>query len=299
LLYQIASNACVSALPQRGRRPLPSGLGGPGQDTAAAAEPRTGVAWLREVAAAYLHLMANTFITPGSRRRRRRDAGQVTANWRSHAEADLADADLTRRVRRRRPPGVAWQEWDWGENSRWDADLRRDFNLIFDSVATIVLSRPMHEGYLAHWQRAALTHRGDPDYQSALVGPSSQAPRTAAGGSTSPAPRRTGAGSWSTATADTEKERSPRHRQPRSGLILAKPATGLQSRPCGPSTAPENIHWPPGMPVLKLDGKALHVSRSGSSPRGPAHRRPCHRESASTRWRTSLRKVEPLRSGRS
>src|SRR6516165_5048025 len=29
------------------------------------------------------------------------------------------------------------------------------------------------------------------------------------------------------------------------------------------------------------------------------HRRPCHRESASTCWRTSLRKVEPLRSGRS
>jgi dihydrofolate reductase len=64
--------------------------------------------------------------------------------------------------------GIAWQEWDWGDNSRWDPDLRRDFNRIFDSVDTILLSRPMLEGgYLARWQHAALTHRGDPDYRFA------------------------------------------------------------------------------------------------------------------------------------
>src|SRR5437588_12745123 len=31
-LYQIATNACLSALQNRARRPLPSGLGGPGDD---------------------------------------------------------------------------------------------------------------------------------------------------------------------------------------------------------------------------------------------------------------------------
>jgi dihydrofolate reductase len=65
-------------------------------------------------------------------------------------------------------PDVSWQEWDWGDSTRWDADLRRDFNAVFDPVTTILLSRPMLEGgYLDHWQRAALTHRSDPDYRFA------------------------------------------------------------------------------------------------------------------------------------
>jgi len=48
-LYQIASNACLTALQQRARRPLPSGLGGPGQDTGAAPGAGTDVAWLQPI----------------------------------------------------------------------------------------------------------------------------------------------------------------------------------------------------------------------------------------------------------
>jgi RNA polymerase sigma-70 factor, ECF subfamily len=49
-LYRIATNACLTALGQRGRRALPSGLGGPADDPEAAprlAEP--GDAWLEPV----------------------------------------------------------------------------------------------------------------------------------------------------------------------------------------------------------------------------------------------------------
>ena len=49
-LYQIASNACLTALERRSRRPLPSGLGSPDQDPSvppAAAE--TGVLWLQPI----------------------------------------------------------------------------------------------------------------------------------------------------------------------------------------------------------------------------------------------------------
>ena len=45
-LYQIATNACLTALRQRGRRPLPSGLGAPGAD-APPAGPDT--AWLQPI----------------------------------------------------------------------------------------------------------------------------------------------------------------------------------------------------------------------------------------------------------
>jgi RNA polymerase sigma-70 factor, ECF subfamily len=49
-LYRIATNACLTALEQRGRRALPSGLGGPADDPdapPALAEP--GIAWLEPV----------------------------------------------------------------------------------------------------------------------------------------------------------------------------------------------------------------------------------------------------------
>ena len=48
-LYQIASNACLTALQQRARRPLPSGLGGPGQDTGADPGAGADIAWLQPI----------------------------------------------------------------------------------------------------------------------------------------------------------------------------------------------------------------------------------------------------------
>ena len=49
-LYQIASNACLTAMERRARRPLPSGLGSPGRDASASpavAEP--DVRWLQPI----------------------------------------------------------------------------------------------------------------------------------------------------------------------------------------------------------------------------------------------------------
>jgi RNA polymerase sigma-70 factor (ECF subfamily) len=48
-LYQIASNTCLTALQQRARRPLPSGLGGPGRETGADPGARADVAWLQPI----------------------------------------------------------------------------------------------------------------------------------------------------------------------------------------------------------------------------------------------------------
>ncbi|HEY4462193.1 MAG TPA: sigma-70 family RNA polymerase sigma factor [Streptosporangiaceae bacterium] len=45
-LYQIATNACLTALQQRGRRPLPSGLGAPGADAPPAGSE---TAWLEPI----------------------------------------------------------------------------------------------------------------------------------------------------------------------------------------------------------------------------------------------------------
>jgi RNA polymerase sigma-70 factor (ECF subfamily) len=58
-LYRVATNACLTALEQRGRRALPSGLGGPADDPDAPpglAEP--GIAWLEPI--------PDTLVTPES-----------------------------------------------------------------------------------------------------------------------------------------------------------------------------------------------------------------------------------------
>jgi RNA polymerase sigma-70 factor (ECF subfamily) len=46
-LYRIATNACLSALTGRARRPLPSGLGAPSQDPGAPLTPSFDIPWLQ------------------------------------------------------------------------------------------------------------------------------------------------------------------------------------------------------------------------------------------------------------
>jgi len=53
-LYRIATNACLTAIERRGRRPLPSGLGGPGEDPAAPLVAAVEVPWLEPLPDALL-----------------------------------------------------------------------------------------------------------------------------------------------------------------------------------------------------------------------------------------------------
>src|ERR1700736_6236210 len=46
-LYRIATNACLTAIERRGRRPLPSGLGGPADDPEAPLVAGPEVPWLQ------------------------------------------------------------------------------------------------------------------------------------------------------------------------------------------------------------------------------------------------------------
>jgi RNA polymerase sigma-70 factor (ECF subfamily) len=48
-LYRIATNACLTAIERRGRRPLPSGLGGPADDPAAPVVAAAEVPWLQPI----------------------------------------------------------------------------------------------------------------------------------------------------------------------------------------------------------------------------------------------------------
>ena len=58
-----------------------------------------------------------------------------------------------------------WQLWEWGDDSAWDDELKRDFNAVFAGVDTILLSRKMaEEGYLTHWGNAAKKFPHDPFY---------------------------------------------------------------------------------------------------------------------------------------
>src|SRR5260370_16456566 len=51
-LYQIATNACLTAVQRRAGRPLPSGLGAPGGDPGPLPEAGFQVAWLQPLPAA-------------------------------------------------------------------------------------------------------------------------------------------------------------------------------------------------------------------------------------------------------
>ncbi|HEX9356022.1 MAG TPA: sigma-70 family RNA polymerase sigma factor, partial [Streptosporangiaceae bacterium] len=53
-LYRIATNACLTAIERRGRRPLPSGLGGPDNDPAAPVVDAPEVPWLQPIPDALL-----------------------------------------------------------------------------------------------------------------------------------------------------------------------------------------------------------------------------------------------------
>jgi RNA polymerase sigma-70 factor, ECF subfamily len=53
-LYRIATNVCLTAIERRGRRPLPSGLGGPTDDPEASLVAEPGVPWLEPFPGALL-----------------------------------------------------------------------------------------------------------------------------------------------------------------------------------------------------------------------------------------------------
>lgn len=58
-----------------------------------------------------------------------------------------------------------WQLWEWGDDNGWSEELKRDFNIVFAGIDTILLSRKMaEEGYLTHWGNAAKKYPDDPFY---------------------------------------------------------------------------------------------------------------------------------------
>ncbi|CDX27133.1 Bifunctional deaminase-reductase domain protein [Mesorhizobium sp. ORS 3359] len=58
-----------------------------------------------------------------------------------------------------------WQLWEWGDDSAWDEELKQDFNAVFTTVGTVLLSCKMvEEGYLTHWGNAAKKYPKDRFY---------------------------------------------------------------------------------------------------------------------------------------
>ncbi|MBK6013342.1 sigma-70 family RNA polymerase sigma factor [Streptomyces sp. MBT53] len=59
-LYRIATNVCLTALEGRARRPLPSGLGAPGEDPMTPLTPATDISWLQPFPDARYDMEART-----------------------------------------------------------------------------------------------------------------------------------------------------------------------------------------------------------------------------------------------
>jgi dihydrofolate reductase len=60
---------------------------------------------------------------------------------------------------------VDWQVWNWGADWAWVDELKKDFNGVFESIDTLLLSRKMiEEGFLDHWSRTAKEHTDNPQY---------------------------------------------------------------------------------------------------------------------------------------
>ena len=60
--------------------------------------------------------------------------------------------------------GPEWQLWDWGDDCPWDGALMAEFNAFFEAAETILLSRKIAEGYLAHWAAFAEKHANMADF---------------------------------------------------------------------------------------------------------------------------------------
>ncbi len=65
-LYRIATNACLTAIDRRGRRPLPSGLGAPGDDPAAPVPAGPEVPWLQPMPGVLLATQAAEAADPAT-----------------------------------------------------------------------------------------------------------------------------------------------------------------------------------------------------------------------------------------
>src|SRR5258708_21732286 len=82
-LYRIATNACLRALENSSRRPLPSGLGGPGEYPEAPLAPaRPEIPWLQPI--------PDTLVSAGSA-----DPAEIAASWQSMRLALIATPQYT------------------------------------------------------------------------------------------------------------------------------------------------------------------------------------------------------------